>query len=137
MRSVGLSPTEAELKDMIKTVDADKNGTLTFTEFVKLMIREVNKSKLKEIKDFFSTFDKNNDGRVTADEVREVFLKGGFPEAEVKRITANMLGGADFNKDQIIDIEGKSYTFIAVADPGGTGPGPSPSLSNFTQDECC
>lgn len=85
MRSIGLDPTEDELKTMVKTVDADKTGTLSFTEFVRLMLREINKSKMVEIRDFFNDFDINGDGLITADEVRKVFQRGGFPALEVSQ----------------------------------------------------
>ena len=37
MRSLGQNPTEAELQDMVKEVDADGNGTIDFPEFLHIM----------------------------------------------------------------------------------------------------
>lgn len=107
MKSVGLKPTEGELKKMIKSADTDKNGTLNFVEFVKLMLREVNKDKMKEIKEFLDDFDTNKDGTITEGEVREVFKAQGFPDQAIERIVSNMMAGADFNKDRKIKIEGE------------------------------
>ena len=39
MRSLRHIPTEAELQDRIKEVDADGNGTIDFPEFLTMMIR--------------------------------------------------------------------------------------------------
>jgi len=36
MRSLGQTPTEAELQSYIKEVDANKNGTIDFPEVIKL-----------------------------------------------------------------------------------------------------
>lgn len=41
MRSLGQNPTEAELKEMIREVDADGNGTIDFPEFLSLMARKM------------------------------------------------------------------------------------------------
>jgi hypothetical protein len=46
MRSLGQNPTEAELQDMIREVDADGNGTIDFPEFCTLMARKM-KSELR------------------------------------------------------------------------------------------
>ena len=40
MRSLGQTPTEAELKEMIAEVDANKDGTIDFKEFLGLMSRQ-------------------------------------------------------------------------------------------------
>ena len=40
-RLVGLNPTEAELRDMIKEVDADQKGTIDFAAFLDLMARKM------------------------------------------------------------------------------------------------
>ncbi len=41
MRSLGQNPTEVELKDMIREVDVDRNGTIDFSEFLNLMARKM------------------------------------------------------------------------------------------------
>lgn len=41
MRSLGQSPTEAQLQEMINEVDLDHNGTIEFSEFLTLMSRNM------------------------------------------------------------------------------------------------
>lgn len=41
MRSLGQSPTEAQLQDMVNEVDLDRNGTIEFTEFLTLMSKNL------------------------------------------------------------------------------------------------
>ena len=103
MKSIGLRPREKELKTMIKAVDADKNGVLSFSEFCKLM---ANKTKMDEIREFFTDFDKNGDGKVTAEEAREAFKKGNFRADEIERIVDNLISRADFDKDGKVEVEG-------------------------------
>jgi len=41
MRSLNMSPTESELKDMINEVDGNGNGSIEFDEFVAMLSRYV------------------------------------------------------------------------------------------------
>ena len=38
LRAIGEEPTEAELQVMINKVDADRNGTVDFDEFCKILL---------------------------------------------------------------------------------------------------
>ena len=38
LRAIGEEPTEAELQAMINKVDADRNGTVDFDEFCKILL---------------------------------------------------------------------------------------------------
>merc|ERR1719359_479380 len=59
MRSLGQTPTEAELHDMINEVDADGNGTIDFTEFLSLMARKMKDTDTEEeLREAFKVFDK-------------------------------------------------------------------------------
>ena len=40
LNQMGQNPTEQELKDMISEVDADRNGTIEFSEFIDMMSRQ-------------------------------------------------------------------------------------------------
>lgn len=41
IKSLGQSPSEAELREMIQEVDLDENGTIEFAEFLNLMAKKV------------------------------------------------------------------------------------------------
>lgn len=70
MRSLGQNPTEAELKDMISEVDADKNGTIDFPEFLSLMARKMKDSDSEEeLREAFKVFDKDGNGFISSAEV--------------------------------------------------------------------
>eukprot|EP00179_Madagascaria_erythrocladioides_P003260 CAMPEP_0198310662 /NCGR_PEP_ID=MMETSP1450-20131203/2658_1 /TAXON_ID=753684 ORGANISM="Madagascaria erythrocladiodes, Strain CCMP3234" /NCGR_SAMPLE_ID=MMETSP1450 /ASSEMBLY_ACC=CAM_ASM_001115 /LENGTH=150 /DNA_ID=CAMNT_0044013505 /DNA_START=104 /DNA_END=556 /DNA_ORIENTATION=+ len=104
MRSMGQSPTDAELQQMIAEVDADGNGTIDFAEFVTLMARKMkNSDKDAEIREAFNVFDKNGDGKISADELRQIMAKLGenLSDEEVNQ----MIREADTNNDGVIDYE--------------------------------
>ena len=73
MRSLGQNPTEADLADMINSIDTDGNGVISFIEFVRLMVTKArNTDSEEELREAFRVFDRNGDGYVNADELRHV-----------------------------------------------------------------
>ncbi|PKA59795.1 Calmodulin [Apostasia shenzhenica] len=78
MRSLGKNPTEAELKDMIADVDVDGNETIDFSEFLNLMARKLKDTDSEdELKQAFKVFDKDQNGLISADELRHVMTNLG------------------------------------------------------------
>lgn len=80
MRSLGQNPTEAELQDMINEVDADGNGTIDFPEFLTMMARKMRDTDSEEeIREAFKVFDRDNNGFISAAELKHVMTSiGGF-----------------------------------------------------------
>merc|ERR1712230_59806 len=114
LRSLGQNPTQAELQALMEEVDKDKSGTIEFDEFVDLMAR-TNKSKdqmEEEIKNAFLTFDADNSGYITREELVETLTTMGDP---VDEETINgMIAEADLDGDGKIDY--KEFTKIMLQD---------------------
>lgn len=73
MRSLGLNPSEAEVKELAKEVDPKGVGTIDFPDFLSLMIRKTKETDSnKEVIEAFKVFDKNNDGYITAFELKHI-----------------------------------------------------------------
>jgi Ca2+-binding EF-hand superfamily protein len=71
LRSLGQNPSEAELQDMIKEVEADRKGTIEFHEFLNMMQMKKDYIDSKdEVMEAFRVFDKDCTGLVSADELR-------------------------------------------------------------------
>lgn len=78
MRSLGQNPTEAELQEMIKEVDASGKGTIDFPEFLTLMARKMKDvDSEEEIKEAFKVFDKDGNGFISSAELRHVMTNLG------------------------------------------------------------
>jgi calmodulin len=94
MRSLGQNPSESELQDMINEVDADNNGTIDFpgpssspsphptltthSEFLTMMARKMKDTDSEEeIREAFKVFDRDNNGFISAAELRHVMTSIG------------------------------------------------------------
>ncbi|XP_004477431.1 calmodulin-like protein 3 [Dasypus novemcinctus] len=104
MRSLGQNPTEAELRDMVRQVDADGSGTVAFPEFLGLMAKKMRDADGEEdIRQAFRVFDKDGNGFVSAAELRHVMTRLGekLSEEEVDE----MIQAADADGDGQVNYE--------------------------------
>lgn len=68
-----LNPSTAkELTEVFNKLDADKNGSINYTEFIAATMSQKMYLKEEKIYQAFKLFDKNGDGFITPDEIKEV-----------------------------------------------------------------
>ena len=78
MRALGQNPTDAEIAEMIKEVDVDGNGEVVFDEFCGLMIKKMHENEPEEeLVEVFKIFDKNNDEKIDAEDLKIIFTELG------------------------------------------------------------
>ncbi|KAD5960383.1 hypothetical protein E3N88_11855 [Mikania micrantha] len=109
MRSLGKNPTEAELQDMIKEVDADGNGTIDFPEFLNLMAKKMKDPDSEEkLKEAFRVFDNDQSGFISAEELRHVMMNLGekLTDEEVDEMIreADVDGDGQINYEEFVKI---------------------------------
>mmetsp|Transcript_54467 Transcript_54467/g.133527 ORF Transcript_54467/g.133527 Transcript_54467/m.133527 type:complete len:150 (+) Transcript_54467:222-671(+) len=104
MRSMGQKPTDQELRDMIREVDADGNESIDFPEFVTLMARKTKAKDLRqELRAIFDIFDEDGSGKISADEVAHIMRNLG--EKVTNEEVVNMIKAVDVNGDNEIDFQ--------------------------------
>ncbi|KAH7656107.1 Calmodulin and related proteins (EF-Hand superfamily) protein [Dioscorea alata] len=87
-----------ELKAIINDVDADLNGTIDFPEFLNLIVHKMEDADSeKEMREAFKIFDKDQNGLISADELRSVMANLGekLTDEEVNE----MIRDADIDGD--------------------------------------
>ncbi|RCV36700.1 hypothetical protein SEVIR_8G003000v4 [Setaria viridis] len=100
MRSLGQSPSEEELQDMVKEVDADGSGAIDFQEFLTLLarqMREANGADEDELREAFRVFDQDQNGFISRDELGHVLQNLGERLSDDE--LAEMLREADVDGD--------------------------------------
>ncbi|KAK9913353.1 hypothetical protein M0R45_037171 [Rubus argutus] len=103
------NPTESELHDMIVEVDADGNGTIDFPEFLNLMARKMRDTESEEeLKEAFRVFDKDQNGSISADELRHVMTNLGekLTDEEVDEMVreADVDGDGQINYEEFVKV---------------------------------
>ena len=80
MGRMGMQPTDAQLKELIESVDFDNNGKIEFEEFATLMARRMLISDGDyELKQAFKIFDADESGKLDVAEVRAMFTHNNNP----------------------------------------------------------
>ena len=82
LKKFGQDLTRREVEDMIKDLDSDGSGTLTFEEFITFMQTQVVEEKLIVIEEdeviaAFKSFDVDHDGSINMQEFKTILTKLG------------------------------------------------------------
>ena len=104
MRGLGQNPTEEELKQMIREVELDGNGTIDFKEFLCLMVKKMKDTDTdEELLEAFKVFDRDGNGFITSHELRNIMnsLGENLSPEEIEE----MIKEADLDNDGQIDYE--------------------------------
>merc|ERR1711959_318686 len=91
-------------QDMINEVDADGNGTIDFTEFLALMGRKMKDTDTEEeLIEAFKVFDRDNNGFISASELRRVMTNLG--EKLTDEEVDEMIREADIDGDGQVNYQ--------------------------------
>lgn len=102
MRALGQSPTDGDIRTMINHADLNKNGSIDFDEFVKMMIGYQRRADPEqEMLEAFRVFDKDSNGYISSEELRHVMTNLG--EKLTDQEVAEMIREADTNGDGMVD----------------------------------
>ncbi|XP_065065076.1 neo-calmodulin-like [Rhopilema esculentum] len=102
--SLGQSTTEAEVMDMVNSIDADGNGIIEFPEFLAMIHGKLPTAKsASEFGRIFKVFDVDNSSEINADNLKRMFRIFGqdFDEYDI----SDMLAEADFDGDGKVGFE--------------------------------
>jgi len=107
LQALGCNPTEADIQTIMEDADnkGDADGRLQFEEFAEL-VEEHRKSKEEELESLakaFTAFDKNGDGLISKEELRQALTTlgmGKLSDEEVEELFAD----ADTDENGCIDF---------------------------------
>ena len=84
LQSLGFDPTQDDIKRLMDAADNDGDGMIEYEseEFVALL-DELEDEPYDKVLEAFKFLDKNGDGQISADELRELVTNHGTPMSEV------------------------------------------------------
>ena len=106
LRYLGYNPTEADVQNLLNSVDRDNTAKIEFLEFVDLMTTKLVKKKKNykaDLERAFTILDKSKKGFILCDKLNEIVTTVGekLSEDEAKQLISDM----DINKDGKITNE--------------------------------
>lgn len=104
MKKLGQNPSEAELVEMINSVDDNGDNEIDFNEFLILMKSRIGeRDPEKELRDAFAVFDTDGSGSIDRRELKRLMKKLGqaLTDAELDAMMAEV----DTNGDGEISFE--------------------------------
>ncbi len=90
-----------DVLELFKTIDADKNGRIDYTEFLAATLQKHTYLRKERLFEAFSTFDKDNSGHISKKELMEVLKTEKNQEKEIE----TFIKAADKNGDGVIDYK--------------------------------
>ncbi|CAK8570416.1 unnamed protein product [Lathyrus sativus] len=104
MGNLGQPATEEELNNMIREVDADRDGYINLEEFIELNTKDIDANEILEnLKDAFSIFDIDKNGSISAEELHNVMVSIGDQCSLIE--CQKMIACVDSDGDGMIDFE--------------------------------
>ncbi|XP_035697650.1 troponin C-like isoform X2 [Branchiostoma floridae] len=106
MSRLGMTPSRAELNDIVHEVDADGSGTIDFEEFLEMMVlyMAVEKKELneEEVRAAFHIIDNNNDGFISMSEWKYLV---SCDEPLTEQEMQELMDDGDVNRDGRLDFD--------------------------------
>lgn len=104
LRSLGHTPSESDVADIINEVDTDNDGSVDFSEFLAMMARRMKDTDTEEeVREAFRVFDRNGNGFISSAELRHVLTSIGDKLTEDE--ADEMIREADVDGDGQINYE--------------------------------
>lgn len=113
MKTIGRSSSNIELKDIINQIDVDVRGIFDLSELYNLTTEyaeEINKED--ELKEVFKVFDREQNGFISATELKHVLISLG--EKLTDEEAEQMIKEADFDGDGKVNYDDFVQTMMLV-----------------------
>ncbi|GAB2267163.1 hypothetical protein Dimus_002147 [Dionaea muscipula] len=98
------APTDEEITEMMKELDTDGDGCISFDEFRAIGSAFGPALDVEELRETFEVFDADHDGKITAEELHKVFSAIGDDRCTLEECR-RMIMSVDVNRDGFVCFE--------------------------------
>jgi len=95
---------EEEIERILRAIDTDKNGAISYTEFVAATLNNSTLNDLQRIQTTFEIMDRDGNGYIDESELAEMIGKSAGDQLE-KDLLSRLIAEVDANGDHKIDIK--------------------------------
>jgi len=107
LQALGCNPTEAEIQALMEEADSkgDLNGRIEYAEFAELIEahRKTRDDEKEALEKAFQAFDKNKDGFISKDELRQALTTLGLAKLSEEEVD-ELFADADADENSFIDF---------------------------------
>ena len=94
-----------DVKEIYQKLDMDSDGYIEYEEFVRAAVSKEKFLGDNVLKFAFRFFDKDNSGKITADEIERIFKKGVTDKENVEKSLKNIINEVDLDRDGKISFD--------------------------------
>merc|ERR1711972_763946 len=105
IQKAGLKEIPADLQQIMEDVDSDGSGVIDYTEFLAATLDKKIYMQEDVCWQAFKMFDKNNDGNISKEELKQVLGDGDVKDTVGADTVKILLGEVDGNGDGFIDFQ--------------------------------
>lgn len=105
LSQAGFDEIPGDLQQIMEEIDADDSGVIDYTEFLAATLEHKHYLKESVLWSAFSVFDRDRDGRVSRDELRQVLSSGSLENSMNAQDIDEVLWEVDNNCDGTLDFE--------------------------------
>merc|ERR1712139_680142 len=105
LQKAGLTDVPADLQQIMEDVDSDGSGVIDYTEFLAATLDRRVYMKEDVCWSAFRVFDRNGDGKISQDELKQVLGDGSVENVVGAEAVAKLLKDVDANGDGVVDFQ--------------------------------
>lgn len=105
IKKAGLKEIPPDLQQIMEEVDSDGSGVIDYTEFLAATLDKRMYVQEDVCWSAFRVFDKNGDGKISREELKEVLGDGSLEQVAGAQGIADLMAEVDGNGDGVIDFE--------------------------------
>ncbi len=87
MKELRIGVGEEETKRLFSMFDINHDGSISYNEFLKIVMGDMNETRRQVVEAAFKKLDKNGDNVITLDEVKDLYSASRHPDVMAKRKT--------------------------------------------------